>query len=93
MVLLFFLQKWLHIQKSFVFLQQKSIGEQSSLDVHNLVMTSSERANLSVSFFYAFIAVIQYCIFSPDFLTPTVIFTTPIPTKSYCITWIWTKLF
>ena len=48
------------VSKKFVIFSQKSIGEQSSLDVHNLVITFSERANLSVSFFYALIAVMQY---------------------------------
>lgn len=70
------------MSKMFVFLQLEINRGTVRLDVHNLAMTSCERANLSVSFFYAFIAVIQYCIFSPFRLMPTVIFTIPIPTNS-----------
>ena len=50
-VVSFFLKKTLYIKNNVYFCNLKSIGEQSSLDVHNLVMTSSERANLSISFF------------------------------------------
>ena len=51
------------------------------LDVQNLVMTF--RASQPVDFFfYAFIAVMQYCTFSPVRFTPTIIFTSPMPIKS-----------
>lgn len=43
-------------------------------------------------FFYAVMAVIQYCIFSPDRLIPTIILTVPMPTNSQCISCIWEKI-
>ena len=69
-------------EKSY-FCKRKSIGEQS-VDVQNLVMTF--RASQPVDFFfYASIAVMQYCTFSPVRFTPTIIFTRPMPINSWCI--------
>ena len=88
------IKKNCRFKKKPYFCSRKSIGEQSSSDVHNLAMTC--RASQPVDFFfYAVMAVIQYCIFSSDRLIPFVlryaieratgsffILTVPIPTSS-----------